>query len=170
MKTNCTSTNGHTSNGKKSIPFKDRDSFNPTVFPISILSQFQVTFLIRHPSRAIPSYYRCTVPPLSHITGFHYFDPEEAGFREARILLQFLIESGLLEKEDVVLVDADDLLDNPRAVVEKYCRRVGIEFKEEMLSWEAKECREFEKWKGFHEDAMKSAGLKARTTVWFQLP
>jgi len=140
------------------------------VFPISILSQFQVTFLIRHPSRAIPSYYRCTVPPLSHITGFHYFDPEEAGFREARILLQFLIESGLLEKEDVVLVDADDLLDNPRAVVEKYCRRVGIEFKEEMLSWEAKECREFEKWKGFHEDAMKSAGLKARTTVWFQLP
>lgn len=163
-RTNGTLTKGHVSNGQKKIPLKGRDSSNPTVLPISILSQFQVTFLIRHPNSAIPSYYRCTVPPLSDTTGFHYFDPAEAGFREARILLQFLIESGLLKKEDVVLVDADDLLDNPRAVVEEYCRRVGIDFREEMLSWEVKECEEFEKWKGFHEDAMKSGGLKARKT------
>ena len=164
-KTNNTLTNSHTSNKQKKIPLKDSDSSNPTVFPISILSKFQITFLIRHPSYAIPSYYRCTCPPLSDTTGFHYFDPEEAGFREARILLQFLIESGLLKKDDVILVDADDLLDNPRAVLEEYCRRVGIEFREEMLSWEEKECKEFEKWKGFHGDAMKSVGLKARTTV-----
>ncbi|KAF8425941.1 P-loop containing nucleoside triphosphate hydrolase protein [Tirmania nivea] len=163
-KTNSTLANGHASNGQLKKNPKDADSSNPTLLPISILSQFQITFLIRHPSSAIPSYYRCTVPPLSDITGFHYFDPEEAGFREARILLQYLIESGLLAKKDIVLIDADDLLDNPHAVVEEYCRRVGIEFREEMLSWEEKECKEFEKWKGFHEDAMKSGGLKARTT------
>lgn len=162
--TRDTSTNGHLSNGEKEIALMNGDSTNPTILPVNILAQFQITFLIRHPSRAIPSYYRCTVPPLSDTTGFHYFDPQEAGFREARILLQFLLHSGLLKREDVVLVDADDLMDNPRGIVEEYCRRVGIDFREEMLSWEEKECGEFEKWKGFHEDAMKSGGLKARTT------
>ena len=76
-------------------------------------------------------------------------------------MLQFLIESGLLKKENVILIDADDLLDNPRVVVEEYCRRVGIDFREEMLTWEEKErCEEFERGRGFHEDALRSSGLK----------
>jgi len=162
MMTNGASTDSRVPNGQNEIPFKGSDSSNPTVLPISILSQFQVTFLIRHPIRSIPSYYRLTVPPLSATTRFHYFNPEEAGFREERLLLQFLIDSGLLKKENVILIDADDLLDNPRAVVEEYCRRVGIEFREEMLSWEEKErYEEFERGRGFHEDALRSSGLKA---------
>ncbi|KAI5804197.1 P-loop containing nucleoside triphosphate hydrolase protein [Peziza echinospora] len=139
------------------------DTNNPTVIPNSLLRQFQFTFLIRHPSRAIPSYYRCTIPPLSEVTGFDYFDPREAGFRETRILLEHLLNAKILRREDVILIDADDLLNNPDGIVSEYCKRVGIEYNPSMLEWEATKCGAFEKWKGFHEDAMKSGGLKART-------
>lgn len=46
---------------------------NPTVLPTDLLAKFHFTFLIRHPRRAIPSYYRCTVPPLDKQTGFYHF-------------------------------------------------------------------------------------------------
>ena len=141
------------------------DTNNPTVIPNSLLRQFQYSFLIRHPSRAIPSYYRCTIPPLSEVTGFDYFDPREAGFRETRILLEHLLNAKILRREDVILIDADDLLDNPHGIISEYCKRVGIEYNPSMLEWEATQCGAFEKWKGFHEDAMKSGGLKARTVV-----
>ncbi|KAF8473323.1 P-loop containing nucleoside triphosphate hydrolase protein [Kalaharituber pfeilii] len=136
---------------------------NPTVLPISIFRHFQFTFLIRHPNLAIPSYYRCTIPPLSETTGFHYFDPMEVGFREARMLLKFLLDAQILKQEDVIVIDADDLLNNPRGIIEEYCKRVEIDFHESMLTWEERDCLEFEKWKGFHDDAIKSNGLKART-------
>lgn len=69
---------------------------NPTVIPLPLLRQFHFTFLIRHPSRAIPSYYRCTVPPLSARTGFHNFMPSEAGYDELRRLFDYLLQVGII--------------------------------------------------------------------------
>lgn len=71
---------------------------------------------------------------------------------------------------DICVVDADDLLDNPAGIVEAYCKSVGIEYVPEMLSWDNEEqhinAKEtFEKWKGFHEDAIHSKELKPRTHV-----
>merc|ERR1712000_754518 len=37
---------------------------NPTNVPLDILRKFNFTFLIRHPRRSVPSYWRCTIPPL----------------------------------------------------------------------------------------------------------
>ncbi|RGP69939.1 branched-chain-amino-acid aminotransferase 2 [Fusarium longipes] len=140
---------------------------NPTVLPVEVLKQFQFTFLIRHPRRAIPSYYRCTVPPLDEVTGFYEFMPNEAGYRELVRFFDFLIKENIVDKENLVVVDADDLLDNPEKTIRLYCEKTGIDFKPEMLEWNEEDCSyataAFEKWNGWHNDAIKSSALRPRT-------
>jgi hypothetical protein len=64
------------------------------VLPASLLGTFHFTFLIRHPRRAVPSYFRCTVPPLDAVTGFTHFMPSEAGYVELRRLFEYLLARG----------------------------------------------------------------------------
>lgn len=140
---------------------------NPTVLPVDILKRFHFTFLIRHPKRSIPSYYRCTIPPLSEITGFDYFMPSEAGYLELVRLLDFLLERGIVDRDHITAIDADDLLDKPEPIIREYCARIGIDFKPEMLKW-TEEDREyaqqmFAKWNGFHDDALKNSCFQARS-------
>lgn len=158
-------TNGH---------HHEKEARNPTVVPDSLLSKYHFTFLIRHPRSAVPSYYRCTVPPLSSITGFDTFDPAEAGYHELRLFFDYLRSSrqiGPGSKVDICVVDADDLLNNPTGTVEAYCRFIGMPFSQNMLKWNDEQNlaaqEAFEKWKGFHEDALNSKELKARTQVRF---
>ncbi|KAI9862636.1 MAG: hypothetical protein M1824_001186 [Vezdaea acicularis] len=159
---------------------------NPTVIPLAILKDFHFTFLIRHPRSSIPSYYRCTIPPLDSITGFYDFMPSEAGYDELRRTFDYLLKTGVIVKHSetngetkginhakegsvqVCVVDADDLLDNPSGIIEAYCKSVGVEYKPSMLNWDTeldhKQAKEaFEKWKGFHEDAINSTELRPRT-------
>ncbi len=162
---------------------------NPTVVPRDILGQFQFTFLIRHPRYSIPSYYRCTVPPLDEVTGFHNFMPSEAGYDELRRVFDYLRAVGQVGpkvasrntwtnettnidagKVDICVVDADDLLDDPAGIIAAYCKSVGIEYYEHMLSWDSEEDQKqakdaFKKWAGFHEDALNSCDLKPRKHV-----
>ncbi|KAL2022564.1 hypothetical protein VTK56DRAFT_5171 [Thermocarpiscus australiensis] len=143
---------------------------NPTVIPIPLLRKFHFTFLIRHPRRAIPSYYRCTVPPLSSKTGFHSFMPSEAGYHELRRLFDLLLREGIIgpaartageesqqeQKQvagpgdvdgdsggvSITVVDADDLLDKPAEVIKAYCEAVGIDYDPGMLRWEDDESQQ----------------------------
>ncbi|KAK4106139.1 hypothetical protein N658DRAFT_415649 [Parathielavia hyrcaniae] len=167
---------------------------NPTVMPLRLLRQFHFTFLIRHPRRAIPSYYRCTIPPLSAQTGFHNFMPSEAGYDELRRLFDYLLQAGVIGQQQqqngaavngsssngvngnanggdhgvkVTVVDADDLLDKPAAVIRAFCEDVGIDYHDGMLKWEDEEGQSravdaFKKWDGFHEDAIASTELRPR--------
>ncbi|KAK6352959.1 hypothetical protein TWF696_004950 [Orbilia brochopaga] len=185
------SSNGHSNGVHK------ENLNNPTVLPLSTLKRFQFAFLIRHPRRAVPSYYRCCVPPLNEMTGFKYFMPNEAGYRELRVLFDYLRDESVIKhtptaKEhatngvngsnghsngtngsnghgeakpyEVCVIDADDLLDHPKEVIQTFCEMVGLEFDEGMLEWSAnKGCESFDKWKGFHEDAIGSSGLRPRT-------
>ncbi|KAF9773194.1 hypothetical protein IL306_009040 [Fusarium sp. DS 682] len=140
---------------------------NPTVLPLEVLKQFQFTFLIRHPRRAIPSYYRCTVPPLDEVTGFYDFMPNEAGYKELVRFFDFLIKENIVDKDNLVVIDADDLLDNPEKTIRLYCEKTGIDFKPEMLEWNDEDCNyatlAFQKWNGWHNDAIKSSALRPRT-------
>ena len=162
---------------------------NPTVVPSDILGQFHFTFLIRHPRHSIPSYYRCTVPPLDEITGWYTFMPSEAGYVELRRVFDYLRAVGLVGPQiasqdicvaentkgsanevDICVIDADELLDDPAGIVSAYCKSVGIEYHEQMLSWDSEEDQKhakhaFEKWAGFHEDALNSRDLKPRKEV-----
>lgn len=178
---------------------------NPTVIPEALLRKFHFTFLIRHPKSSIPSYYRCTIPPLDKITGFYDFLPSEAGYAELRRFFDYLRNSEIIgpniaggpqdangvasqdnenhvngvnsnqkdrAKLEICLIDADDLLDNPSGIIEAYCKSVGINYTPEMLKWNTEKDHKyakqaFEKWNGFHEDAIHSTELKARTHVRF---
>lgn len=145
----------------------DSEPGNPTTIPLDILRQFHWTFLIRHPRRAIPSYYRCTIPPLRDVTGFDYFMPNEAGYEELVRLFDFLISEGIVDKEHLTVVDADDMLDNPEKTIREFCNRTDIDFKPEMLVWNDDDKRHaeehFAKWNGFHDDALGSNALHGRT-------
>ncbi|KAL2871926.1 uncharacterized protein BJX67DRAFT_92565 [Aspergillus lucknowensis] len=170
---------------------------NPTVMPKEILQGFHFAFLIRDPHYSVPSYYRCTIPPLDAVTGFSYYDPAEAGYDEMRRFFEFLRREGLIgphiatrEQDaddllanggghkpvgkpgarvgaEICVVDADEMLDSPAATMEAFCRSVGVPYTSEMLSWDNQADHEhareaFEKWNGFHNDAIESKGLTAR--------
>jgi hypothetical protein len=154
-------------------------SKNPTVVPLDILKKFHFTFLIRHPRRGIPSFFRCCVPPLDEITGFKDFMPNEAGYAELVRLFDFLREQKVVgpamageatqEGEiSITVVDADDLLDKPKEIIEAFCRETGLEYTPDMLTWDDPENQQyvsdaFAKWIGFHNDAINSTKLTART-------
>ncbi|KAK5116472.1 hypothetical protein LTR62_008021 [Meristemomyces frigidus] len=161
---------------------------NPTVVPREILERFHFTFLIRHPNRAIPSYYRCCIPPLVERTGFHPFMPSEAGYSELKKLFDYCKDTGLVGPKicgqggtanggtsasgqdsgiEICVIDADDLLDDPEGILRKYCESIGLDFRPEMLNWDNEADHEFakaefEKWNGFHDDAIYSKDLKPR--------
>lgn len=156
---------------------------NPTVVPAEILKQFHFTFLIRHPRHSIPSYWRCTIPPLDTITGFYNFMPSEAGYAELRRVFDFLRQqnqigpacAGQYEtlkdgEVSITVIDADDLLDDPESIIQAYCKEVGIDYKPEMLNWDTEDDHQrardaFQKWKGFHNDAINSTSLKPRSAT-----
>lgn len=182
----------------------DAEPGNPTIVSKALLERFHFTFLIRDPHSSIPSYFRCTIPPLDEVTGFYDFYPHEAGYDELRRFFDFARDSGLIrdkvtekpngitnghtngntngnqvngdashEQDDIpeiCLVDADDLLDDPQSIIKQYCQHVGLDFDPSMLTWDNEEDQHraktaFEKWKGFHDDAINSKDLKPRTHV-----
>jgi hypothetical protein len=176
------SANGHTNGAVDGVKANGAsETPNPTVIPLEVLKKYHFTFLIRHPRRSIPSYYRCTVPPLDAITGFSHFMSNEAGYAELRVLFDYLREQKLVgphmagdpnsSPEDevrITVMDADDLLDHPREIIEAFCKETGIEFTPKMLTWDNPEDQRyvqeaFAKWIGFHNDAIKSTCLSART-------
>ena len=115
--------------------------------------------------------------------------PSEAGYDELRRVFDYLRAVGHVghktasknvrvsestdanaNKVDICVIDADDLLDDPAGIIAAYCKSVGIGYHEQMLSWDSEEDQKkakdaFEKWKGFHEDAMNSRDLKPRKHV-----
>ena len=169
----------------------DAEAGNPTVVPTKMLEKFHFTFLIRDPHSSIPSYFRCTIPPLDDKTGFHHFDPSEAGYDELRRVFEYLRSTGQVgphhangwnsnangnsanghpEGAEICVVDADDLLDDPEGIIRAYCTSVGLPFEPEMLEWADEKHQEyakktFAKWPGFHEDAIDSTDLKPRKHV-----
>ena len=159
--------------------------------PREVLERFHFTFLIRHPKYAIPSYYRCCIPPLVERTGFTPFMPNEAGYEELRRLFDYCKDTGLVGPQvcgqetvgygskpgqpDICVIDADDLLDDPEGILRKYCKSINLDFRQEMLEWDSDEAHEFakeqfEKWDGFHDDAINSSDLKPRQHVSRAVP
>jgi hypothetical protein len=175
----------------------EAEPHNPTVVPTALLAKFHFTFLIRDPHSSIPSYFRCTIPPLDDVTGFHHFDPSEAGYDETRRVFEYLRSIGQVgphhangwnsnlnsassskskktEGAEICVVDADDLLDDPEGIIRAYCASVGLPFEPEMLEWaderhQVYAKKTFAKWPGFHEDAIDSTDLKPRAHVSFPL-
>lgn len=129
---------------------------NPTILPKAKLREMKHTFLLRNPSQSVPSYWSLCVGNASHETGFTFYDPDEAGYHELRVLFDYVRK---LTGNIPSLISAEDLIDKPEKTMKQYCRRVGMEFREDMLCWEPKTIQAFDSWKGFHDDAQHSTGF-----------
>ncbi|MCJ1466038.1 hypothetical protein MMC07_004657 [Pseudocyphellaria aurata] len=147
----------------------DAEPDNPTALPLEVLRKFRWTFIIRHPRSGIPSLYRLSMPSQREATGWDYFLPSEAGYKELRKLFDFLLSRHVIDRASICLVDADDLLAQPEKITEAYCRSIDVDYKPEMLRWDTDEddahVREVfaaPQWQAFHYDAMTSRGLHAR--------
>ena len=126
-------------------------------------SHFKHTFLIRHPLKSIPSQIRASkkcglTSPL-----------DDNGVKELYDLFKIVQEK--LDPHPIV-IDADDLLANPKDVMERYCIATGLPFEEQMLTWEPGEVQDWKTYKYYKEffsTIMESSGfLKPRadsTTV-----
>ena len=120
---------------------------------------FEHTFLIRDPVKAVYSLYKMATSPK--LTGWDYFDPVEAGFRQMYELYEFL-QKHLLRGS--VVVDADDLLEFPNETMMSYCEAVGIQYEETMTTWEPGLIPEWDVnqtglWTGWYDSVRKSSGF-----------
>lgn len=86
------------------------------------LREVSNVFLIRHPARVVASYAAKRENPTL----------ADLGFVQQVELFEVASKSG-----DVLVVDAEDILRDPRGMLGLLCARLGIGFDEEMLAWPA---------------------------------
>ena len=88
------------------------------------------------------------------------FDELEVGFPEQRALFDLLTA---LNGKSPPVIDSDDLLENPDAIVSAFCNSVGIPFLPKAMNWKAgKDPSAHSWWDGgsFHANLAQSTGLK----------
>lgn len=117
------------------------------------LALFKHTFLIRNPVKAIVSLYvsskgSCFACDFSNM----------AGFRQIYELFQIIQQVD----PNPIIIDADDLLDNPEGMMKQYCSATGLPFSKDMLNWSPgvvsdwMSCHAAEVW---HGSVMNSSGF-----------
>ena len=121
--------------------------------------EVQHSFLIRNPEKSLESLYHCSLRPAT--TEQDYVSPEHAGFRELSELIAFVREN--LEPFPVV-VDADDLLDDPEGIMRSYCSAMGLKFKEGMTKWSPGPVADFECLWSLHDNVFNSSGISRKET------
>ena len=90
------------------------------------------SFMIRHPAKAIASlYYKSCID--NEKTGYTHFDPAEAGYTAMWALLQHLDQQPI--PPPWVIIDADDLLEDPEGVMRVYCEALSVPFTPDILTW-----------------------------------
>ena len=110
------------------------------------LQRLTNTFLIRDPAKAIASYYAMN-PDVT---------VEEIGLKQ----LHATHEQVSSVDNRPIVVDADDLEDDPEGTINAYCQALGIPFLREALSWESEHQEDWEIWKEWHSDATRSTGIQ----------
>lgn len=95
---------------------------------------FQHTFLIRSPKKVFRSFHTLLQRPMMRIMRLKLSDivPQGWVFQEMYELYVHLTET---LGQNVVIIDADDLVANPEEVLEMYCKETGIPFGDHMTAW-----------------------------------
>ena len=126
-------------------------------------SLFKHTFLIRHPEKSVPSILRV------YKKGGFAATLENNGMKELYDFFR-IVQSNL--DPHPLIIDADDLLANPRGIMEHYCKETGLPFEEQMLTWEPGEVKDWSQdWMMsryvhiFKETVMKSSGFYETTRI-----
>jgi hypothetical protein len=130
---------------------KDFPHYVKHLWSDEFLDRFEHSFLIRDPAKVVTSMYK-------HWPDFLL---EELAFVEQRELFDRIADR--LGRAPPV-IDSDDLLENPQAIVEAYCKAMGIPYIDEALSWEPGAREEVSWYDGgsWHARLRDSDGLKAQ--------
>ncbi len=135
--------------GQGPVFVKDFPHYVEHLWTDDFLDHFNHSFLVRDPAKVATSMYK------------HWpdFVLKEIGFVEQRRLFDRIAER---QGAPPPVIDSDDLLEEPAAVVEAWCQAVGIPFKPEALSWTAGARDEVSWYDGgsWHENLRDSDGLK----------
>ncbi|XP_077862474.1 uncharacterized protein LOC144344385 [Saccoglossus kowalevskii] len=91
---------------------------------------YQHTFLIRDPKRTIVSYYKASA---GCGIKFDEWLPSSGGVKQLYDLFVYVTE---MLGQEAIIIDAYDLCNNPRQILQKYCKKVGLQFQDKMLNWE----------------------------------
>jgi hypothetical protein len=104
------------------------------------------TFLIRHPRQTIASYYMLN----QHVRC------DQIG---VEALHEIYTRVAALTSIRPVLLDADDLVRDPSAMVQAYCDRLGCAYLPRALSWSPGHRNEWQATQGWHADVAASSGF-----------
>jgi len=129
--------------------FKDTTDFHyPELLrDTRFLREATHTFMIRDPKAAIASHYRLNSKLGCDEIGFAWLHEIYAAVKEA---------TGV----EPVVVDGDDLVAAPEAIVEAYCARVGIPYVPEALQWEPKVLPDWQRTARWHSSVSESSGFE----------
>jgi Sulfotransferase domain len=129
--------------------FKDTTDFRypELVGDTRFLREAVHAFMIRDPRAAIASHYRLNPELGRDEIGFAWLYEIYAAVREAT-------------GADPVVVDGDDLVAAPEAVVRAYCARVGIPFVPGALRWEPKVLPSWKRTARWHASVSESSGFE----------
>jgi len=141
---------------------KDMPHFTCHLWTDEFLDRIQHSFLIRNPAKVMTSLQR-SYEKNGDTEGFTDL---ELGFEEQRQLFD-----RLFDRDGVAptVIDSDDLLADPPAMVRRYCDALGIPFIADALSWEPGDRSEVLWYDAndsvWHESLKNSDGLRAQPSV-----
>lgn len=140
---------------RESVYFKDTtDSRCPELLADPrFVTAVRHTFIIRDPAAALASHYARN-PRLSE---------EEAGFGNCWEIFDLVHR---VTATAPVVVDADDLVTDPEAVVAAYAAATGLPHRPDALTWSAGERGEWQVYADWHRDAAASTHIHDRATSY----
>ena len=116
--------------------------------------------LIRRPDKAIVSQYKTAANSKEK---YDSLDESDIGFDDLYLLHKKLLER---TEDEILIVDADQLLQNPTKIMKNYCERVGLGkwYSDDILCWSPTEIPEqWKVWKDWHVDVINSSGIEMVT-------
>lgn len=136
---------------KETVFFKDMcyHCFEDLMEDDDFLSRIVNTFLVREPVQSVASHYRIN----SELTR------DEIGYEQEYKVFEKVAE---MTQTPPVVIDADDLLEDPAGIAAAYCQKLDLPFMPEALSWEAGHREEWNTWKEWHRDAANSTRIRKK--------
>nr|VFK02987.1 MAG: hypothetical protein BECKH772B_GA0070898_103195 [Candidatus Kentron sp. H]VFK03305.1 MAG: hypothetical protein BECKH772A_GA0070896_103165 [Candidatus Kentron sp. H]VFK05941.1 MAG: hypothetical protein BECKH772C_GA0070978_103145 [Candidatus Kentron sp. H] len=111
------------------------------------------TFLIRDPAKSISS----------HL----YINPnatlDEIGYEKENGIFNRVVS---LTGAFPIVIDAQDLVLNPRKTIKEYCDFLKLPFIEGSLSWNSGHREEWNTWKGWHKSVSSSEGIEEIKSIY----
>lgn len=138
---------------------KDMPHHTEHMWDDDFLARMNHAFLIRDPAKVLASLNRS----YQKAGMAHVFEPHEVSFPAQLKLFHILADR---DGAPPPVVDSDDLLADPPAMVSAYCAAIGEPFIEKALTWEPGDRSEVLWYDGddsvWHESLKNSDGLKAQ--------